>query len=458
MTFTHGLATNNYGTAKFIVSSSAANGTHTTIASAITAASSGDTIFIRPGTYTENLTLKAGVNLTAYECDTGNVIIVGKATMTTAGTVNISGIRLQTNSDFLLAVTGSAASIVNLMGCYLNISNNTGISFTSSDTGSQIAIRNCTGNLGTTGIAAFAHSGAGGLYITNTTIFNSGSSTTASTVSGSGTLQVFYFYGQFAISVSSTAALAGGYSIFNCDGINTTALTLTSTTGSSLFHSSFFSGTDSAISVGTGAELTIDHATVNSGNANAITGNGTVNYGLIVYTDGSTNNAATQNALSTQPAFGGGGGGKLVQQVRASTNSTVSTNSAIPPDGSIPQNSEGAELITATITPTSSTNALVIQFQFTFNVNTSISVSAALFQDSTANALYAVGQYKSGADSNRDLIVSGIYYMTAGTTSATTFKVRFGPVIGSGGDLVYVNGGLYGGVEIASLIVSEIEV
>jgi pectin methylesterase-like acyl-CoA thioesterase len=65
MTFTHALSTNNYGPAKFIVSSSAANGTHTTIAAALTSASTGDTIFIRPGTYTENLTLKAGVNLTA---------------------------------------------------------------------------------------------------------------------------------------------------------------------------------------------------------------------------------------------------------------------------------------------------------------------------------------------------------------------------------------------------------
>ena len=116
MTFTHALSTNNYGPAKFIVDASAANGTHTTIAAALTSASSGDTIFIRPGTYTENLTLKAGVNLCAFDCDdlTPNVTISGKATFTAAGTVTISGIRLQTNSDFLLAVTGSAASIVHL--------------------------------------------------------------------------------------------------------------------------------------------------------------------------------------------------------------------------------------------------------------------------------------------------------------------------------------------------------
>ena len=46
MTFTHALSTNNYGPAKFIVDALVANGTHTTIASALTSASSGDTIFL----------------------------------------------------------------------------------------------------------------------------------------------------------------------------------------------------------------------------------------------------------------------------------------------------------------------------------------------------------------------------------------------------------------------------
>ena len=125
---------NLFSVAKWMVNPVAGSGTHTTIATALTSASSGDTIFIAPGTYTENLTLKAGVNLTAFNCDaiTPNVIILGTCTFTAAGTVTISGIQLKTNSNFFLAVTGSAASIVNLKSCYLNCSNNTGISFTTS--------------------------------------------------------------------------------------------------------------------------------------------------------------------------------------------------------------------------------------------------------------------------------------------------------------------------------------
>ena len=93
-------ATNRFATAKFIVDPTLGDGTHQTIAAALTAASSGDTIFIKPGTYTEDLTLKAGVNLAAYvgDGDTPNVEIVGKATATFAGTCSISGIRLTTGS------------------------------------------------------------------------------------------------------------------------------------------------------------------------------------------------------------------------------------------------------------------------------------------------------------------------------------------------------------------------
>ena len=97
-------------------------GDFTTIAAALTASSSGTTIFLRPGTYTENPTLKAGVNLSAYGSDsslngTGNVIINGTCTLSTAGSVTISGVQLQTNSANAIVVSGSVASVLNLNNC-----------------------------------------------------------------------------------------------------------------------------------------------------------------------------------------------------------------------------------------------------------------------------------------------------------------------------------------------------
>lgn len=118
MTFTRALSTNNYGPAKFIVASSSANGTHSTLASAMAVATSGDTIFLRDSV-TENVTLTPGVNISSWGSGsslnaTGRASITGTLTMTGAGSCTISGIQLQTNAAALLAVTGSAASVVNL--------------------------------------------------------------------------------------------------------------------------------------------------------------------------------------------------------------------------------------------------------------------------------------------------------------------------------------------------------
>lgn len=301
-TFTHALSTNNYGPAKFIVASSAANGTHTTIASALTSASSGDTIFIRTGTYTENLTLKAGVNLTAFDCDafTPNVTIIGKATFTDAGTASISGIRLQTNSDFFLAVTGSEASVVNLQQCFLNCSNNTGISITSSNAAAGIYTYYCFGNLGTTGIAFFASTSTGFLDFEYCMFSNTGLSVTANTISA-GFVNVFYCYFINPITTSSTGLVVLRFSQFSLT--NTTAIT---TAGTGVTHSaefsSFATGSASSISIGAGTTMLVSKADINSSNTNVITGAGVLSYGGITFsgTSSTINTTTKTNIISTE--------------------------------------------------------------------------------------------------------------------------------------------------------------
>jgi hypothetical protein len=277
------ISTGTFCEAKWLVDPTGGQGTHTTIATALTSASSGDTIFIRPGTYTENLTLKVGVNLAAYDCDalTPNVTIVGKCTLTTAGTVSVSGIRLQTNSDFFLAVTGSVASIINLNNCYLNSSNSTGISFTSSSSSAAINITSCKGNIATTGIALFAHSSSGNINIYKTTTTNSGSSVTNSTCSAGG-LFIYYSWIADPITVSSTGVLETKWSRF--DGINTTTLTLTGTSAThTLLSCNIGAGSASAVSIGVGATASLISCDVNSSNTNTITGSGTLNYTPITF-------------------------------------------------------------------------------------------------------------------------------------------------------------------------------
>lgn len=280
MTFTRALATNNYGCAKFIVDASPANGTHSTIALAIASASSGDTIFIRPGTYTENITLKAGVNLSAYLCDsiTPNVTIAGTCTFTTAGTVAITGIRLQTNASFAIAVTGSAASILNLANCFLNCTNSTGISFTSSSSSSKINLLNCNGNVGALGISLYAMSGAGALFFDKCYFENSGVSITAST-SSSGFVFWHYTYTELPITTSSTSIMTGSYSYFSTFSTNT--LTLTQGGNSTnLFRSCIFkSGSATSITISTG--LNLQDCQFELSNADVISGVGTLTYSML---------------------------------------------------------------------------------------------------------------------------------------------------------------------------------
>jgi len=291
-------------TARFIVASSTAGtgANYTTIASAIAAAQAtgiNSTVFIQPGTYTENLSMVAGVNLCAYNCDalTPNVTIVGTLTMTTAGSVSISGIRLQTNSAALLAVTGSAASIVNLTDCFLNCTNNTGITFSSSNSSAAIGIFKCKGNIGTTGISLFTHTSAGSIDIRYSQFANTGGATTSSTVSA-GNLSSSFSTFQFPLTMSGTGAVSYQYCSISNSGLNTTMLTLGASGIQNFKWCRIESGSASAVSIG--AIAIMDFCDVNSTNTNAITGGGQLFYAFIVFAGSSSGvNTTTVTPLAT---------------------------------------------------------------------------------------------------------------------------------------------------------------
>lgn len=271
-------------TARYIVSSSGTNGTganYTTITAAIAAAQVvgvNATIFIQPGTYTENFTLPANINLVAYIGDalTPNVTIVGNITCSDAGSRSISGIRLQTNGAACLTVSGSVATVVNLDNCYINCANATGISFTSSSASSQINIRSCRGDLGTTGIGLFSHSSSGTLGINKCNFFNTGGSTTASTCSA-GSINISKSGFTFPITTSGTSQTTFEYTTIDTNSQNATSLTIGGSGVTQLARfSRFASGSAAAVSIG--SSLTMSDCEINSSNSNPVTGAGTLNY------------------------------------------------------------------------------------------------------------------------------------------------------------------------------------
>jgi hypothetical protein len=120
------------------------------------------------------------------------------------------------------------------------------------------------------------------------------------------------------------------------------------------------------------------------------------------------------------------GAGKLKQVVYADSHAIVTGSTTVALDDTIFQNSEGVEIITLAITPTASNSILKIEFNCTFGGPSAVACQLGLFQDTTANALSSQYQYVYGYDQ-----VSLLHLMTAGTTSATTFKVRGGGASGT---------------------------
>jgi hypothetical protein len=122
---------------------------------------------------------------------------------------------------------------------------------------------------------------------------------------------------------------------------------------------------------------------------------------------------------------------------------------------SIPTNSQGDQFMQLAITPTNASNKLKIEVVLTGCVSGTNTIVMALYQDSTVNALAATAR-------NAVINVPGqltlTYYMVAGTTSATTFKVRAGQTIS---DTFTFNGSnssrTFGGVCCSEMTITEVK-
>jgi hypothetical protein len=149
--------------------------------------------------------------------------------------------------------------------------------------------------------------------------------------------------------------------------------------------------------------------------------------------------------------------GDILQVQRTDTGAVATGTTTIPGDDTIPQSTEGDQYMSQAITPSSAANALKARAQAVLaNSGTAaFHLAAALFQDATANALAAVRQVVGTASANEVLSLEKL--LLAGTTSATTLKLRGGADVagttsfnGSGGTRVY------GGVMNSFLEVAEV--
>ena len=126
-------------------------------------------------------------------------------------------------------------------------------------------------------------------------------------------------------------------------------------------------------------------------------------------------------------------GSALVQRVEAtpySTDTLLST--VIPFDSTIPQNTEGVQLVTATITPKFASSRLVVRAHadLVYALGAAACIMA-LFRDSGAGAV--AGSVFAGDILGATSQVLGdqslVYECAAGSTLPTTFKIRMGPSV-----------------------------
>ncbi len=293
-----GASLTDYHDSIYIVGSNA-SANYATIAlayAAAVAAGAPGTVFIQPGVYTENITLTAGINICAHTCDSsyvfhntsntdGAVIIRGKISGSYSGTVNISGIRIETSGDYALELTGGNFTYLVLKDCTLiGVANS--IIHSTNNGGGQITCVNCTADLQTTGITHFILN-PGNTEFRRCSFINTGGSTTASTQASGSTFESSY--SGYAIPITASGDFESAYDTFS------QTVTLNGAGSNILFHSEFSTATASCISVGGSASLSMVQTRLNSTNTNVITGAGSVSFANCSFTgSSSTINATTQ--------------------------------------------------------------------------------------------------------------------------------------------------------------------
>lgn len=280
-------STNYFNESRFIVDSTAGEGRFTTIQAAINAATAGETVFIRPGTYTENITLKDGVNLTAFTRDTNIVTISGTITMNAAGTVTISGITCQTNGATAVSFSSANNQSLTFTNCNLTSTNANLVTNSNTNASSLLTFTNCSLSIAAT-YKCIDASHTGQIRFNSCSL--TGASTTASTSTSSGIITFLQGITNQVFSLSGTTILfAWGLYVTTS---NVTFLTVGTGASGRIYGGQIGTGSAVIFNITSTGNVEAYNVNLGSSNASTVTGTGT-------FFDGGCSYTATRNPATT---------------------------------------------------------------------------------------------------------------------------------------------------------------
>lgn len=143
--------------------------------------------------------------------------------------------------------------------------------------------------------------------------------------------------------------------------------------------------------------------------------------------------------------------GSVINSTYAEYTTWASLTTALPFDDTIPQITEGTQILSASITPSSTSNKVRIRVQAAGGGAAATNLVAAVFRGATANAICSAVSVSAAASFINPIVLE--FDDSPATTSATTYTVRVAPC--------YLNGNqtqrYMGGTSRATIVLEEIK-
>lgn len=178
--------------------------------------------------------------------------------------------------------------------------------------------------------------------------------------------------------------------------------------------------------------------------------NGTYDF---VYSNG-VGNVRVNGVVAYDPAGSVGAG----QEVVTTVSTVVTCSTALPVDDTKPQNTEGTQVATVTIVPSSSSIGIELSFFASGSTDSGMFVGAAVFQDAGADALTGSVCQAQTTGPDQKFQLAWTFKVAAGSTASRTYKLRIGPDLSGN---VYLNGDgsgnrIMGGAQALTFIAREV--